>query len=176
DGCLAEGYGQDEQPVLKPPGHSYAKYGHNLLPVDAKARGHTSPIFSYPYAATREALRSIERAADWDACHGLKLRYTNPVTGGHAMPGIGAFVQLLAKGFATARYRSTDATVFAVVEGKGRTCVGDTVLEWRPRDIFVAPSWRWVRHEGEEESVLFSFSDRPVQEKLDLFREDRANA
>jgi len=66
--------------------------------------------------------------------------------------------------------------VFAVVEGKGRPCVGDTVLEWRPRDIFVAPSWRWVRHEAEEESVLFSFSDRPVQEKLDLFREDRANA
>jgi len=108
DASFAESYGQDEQPVLKPPGHSYAKYGHNLLPVDAKATGHTSPIFSYPYAATREALRNIERAADWDACHGLKLRYTNPVTGGHAMPGIGAFVQLLAKDFATARYRSTD--------------------------------------------------------------------
>jgi gentisate 1,2-dioxygenase len=24
--------------------------------------------------------------------------------------------------------------------------------------------------------VLFSFSDRPVQQKLDLFREDRGNA
>jgi gentisate 1,2-dioxygenase len=26
------------------------------------------------------------------------------------------------------------------------------------------------------DSVLFSFSDRPVQQKLDLFREDRGNA
>jgi len=26
------------------------------------------------------------------------------------------------------------------------------------------------------DAVLFSFSDRPVQQKLDLFREDRGNA
>jgi gentisate 1,2-dioxygenase len=40
----------------------------------------------------------------------------------------------------------------------------------------VVPSWHPVSHEAEEESVLFSFSDRPIQEKLDLFREDRGNA
>ncbi len=49
-------------------------------------------------------------------------------------------------------------------------------FEWGPRDIFVVPSWHGVSHEAEEESVLFSFSDRPIQEKLDLFREDRGNA
>jgi gentisate 1,2-dioxygenase len=176
DASFAESYGQDEQPVHRPPGHSYATFGHNLLPIDMKRSGGTSPIFSYPYSATREALRKIERAGEWDPCHGLKLRYTNPATGGHAMPGIGAFVQLLPRHFSTARYRATDATVFAVVEGKGRTHVGEMLLEWSPRDVFVAPSWRWIRHEAEEDSILFSFSDRPVQEKLDLFREDRANA
>jgi gentisate 1,2-dioxygenase len=40
----------------------------------------------------------------------------------------------------------------------------------------VAPSWHWVTHEADSDSVLFSFSDRPVQQKLDLFREDRGNA
>ncbi len=50
------------------------------------------------------------------------------------------------------------------------------VLEWKPKDIFVIPSWKWVTHEADEEAVIFSFSDRPVQEKLDLFREDRGNA
>ena len=34
----------------------------------------------------------------------------------------------------------------------------------------------WVTHEADADSVLFSFSDRPVQQKLDLFREDRGNA
>jgi gentisate 1,2-dioxygenase len=35
------------------------------------------------------------------------------------------------------------------------------------------PSWASVVHKARSDSVLFSFSDRPVQEKLDLWREDR---
>jgi gentisate 1,2-dioxygenase len=176
DASFAESFGEDEQPINRQPGHSYAKYGHNLLPVDLHRSGSTSPIFSYPYAKTREALQRMQTAGEWDPCHGLKLRYTNPVTGGHAMPSIGAFIQLLPQAFSTTRYRATDATVFAVVEGSGRTHVGETVLEWGPQDLFVVPSWRWVRHECQQEAVLFSFSDRPIQEKLDLFREDRGGA
>jgi gentisate 1,2-dioxygenase len=33
-----------------------------------------------------------------------------------------------------------------------------------------------VSHLAKDESVLFSFSDRPVQEKLGLWREQRGNA
>jgi gentisate 1,2-dioxygenase len=63
------------------------------------------------------------------------------------------------------------------MEGRGRTRVGDTSLEWGPKDIFVAPSWKAVAHEAlEGDSVLFSFSDRPVQEKIGVWREDRGNA
>ena len=92
------------------------------------------------------------------------------------MPTIGTFIQLLPKGFKTARYRSTDATVFAAIEGKGRSRIGEQTFDWGPRDRFVAPSWQGVTHEADQDSVLFSFSDRPVQQKLDLFREDRGNA
>jgi gentisate 1,2-dioxygenase len=88
------------------------------------------------------------------------------------MPTIGTCIQLLSKG-STEPYRSTDATIFAVVEGRGRTRVGDDVIEWGPKDIFVTPSWWNVVHEVDEEAVIFSFSDRPVQEKLGLWRERR---
>ncbi len=115
-------------------------------------------------------------AREWDACHGLKLKFSNPETGDFAMPTIGTFIQLLPKGFKTARYRATDATVFCPIEGKGRSRIGDQVFEWGPRDLFVVPSWQWVTHEADDDAVLFSFSDRPVQQKLDLFREDRGNA
>jgi gentisate 1,2-dioxygenase len=175
DASFLERSGADEQPVTRPDGYSYAAYGHNLLPVDLRRRAGTSPVFSYPYARTREALERMRTGAQWDPCHALKLRYTNPVTGDHAMPTIGAFIQLLPKGFSTARYRSTDATVFVAVEGRGTTRVGDQLLRWGPRDVFVVPSWMPVVHEAEEEAVLFSFSDRPIQEKLELFREDRGN-
>jgi gentisate 1,2-dioxygenase len=40
----------------------------------------------------------------------------------------------------------------------------------------VLPSWRPVVHEADGECVLFSFSDRVVQEKIGVWREDRGNA
>jgi gentisate 1,2-dioxygenase len=176
DASFAEGLGKDEQPLSRPVGDSYARYGHNLLPVDDKRRSAASPIFNYPYEHARGALEQMRKAGEWDACHGLKMRYVNPQTGDHAMPTIGTFLQLIQRGMTTSRYRSTDATVYVCVEGKGRSTIGETTIEWGPRDIFVAPSWHWTTHEAESDTVLFSYSDRPIQEKLGLFREDRANA
>jgi gentisate 1,2-dioxygenase len=176
DASFVERYGADEQPVGRPLGDASVRYGANLLPVDYRGGSATSPIFNYPYARTREALAQLARAGPFDPCHGIKMRYTNPVTGDHAMPTMGTFIQLLPKGTRTQRYRATDATVFAAIEGRGRTRVGEEVFDWGPRDIFVVPSWKPVVHEADEESVLFSFSDRPVQEKIGVWREDRGNA
>ncbi len=176
DASFLDHHDQDEQPISRPEGDALARYGANMLPEGRKISSVTSPIFNYPYARSREALEQMRRSAEWDACHGLKMRYINPETGDHAMPTIGTFLQLLPKGFKTSRYRSTDATVFSCVEGNGRTRVGETILEWGPKDIFVAPSWKPVVHEADADSVLFSFSDKPVHEKLGLWREDRGNA
>ncbi len=177
DASFAEHHDEDEQPVSRPAGDSEARFGSNLLPVDYRAAAAASPVFNYPYGRTREALERLRRHGAWDPCHGLKMRYTNPVTGGYPMTTIAAFIQLLPKGFATAPYRSTDAAVVVAVEGRGRTRVGpDFAVDWQPRDIFVVPSWKEVRHEAAEDAVLFSFSDRQVQEALQLFREHRGNA
>ena len=177
DASFVERLDEEEQPIGKPAGDSIARYGANLLPVDHRRRGATSPIFNYPYDRTREALAQLARAGNFDACHGIKMRYSNPVTGDHAMPTMGTFIQLLPKGFKTSRYRATDATVFAVAEGRGRTRIGDDTFEWKAKDLFVAPSWKPIVHEPlDGEAVLFSFSDRPVQEKIGVWREDRGNA
>ena len=85
-------------------------------------------------------------------------------------------MQLLPKGFAGAPYRSTDGTVFVCIEGSGETRVGGEVLAWRPRDVFVVPAWARHSHRANEDAVLFSFSDRVVQEKLGLWREERSVA
>lgn len=166
----------DQQMVTKPPGDSLARYGAGLLPVDWRPETRTSPIFNYPYARTREALETMRKRGDWDPCHGLKLRYVNPASGDFAMPTMATFMQLLPKGFAGAPYRSTDGTVFVCIEGSGETRVGGEVLAWRPRDVFVVPAWARHSHRAHEDAVLFSFSDRVVQEKLGLWREQRGNA
>ena len=175
DAGFAENFPEERQPLARPEGDAPARYGAGLLPVDYAPTSRTSPMFNYPYARTREALEKMRGAEEWDSCHGLKMTYANPATGGYAMPTIGAFIQLLPKGFSTAPYRSTDGTVYAVVEGKGRSTIADKVFEWAPRDVFVAPSWAWQKHEAAGDAVLFSFSDRPVQNALGLWREQRGN-
>ncbi|HZD24797.1 MAG TPA: gentisate 1,2-dioxygenase [Alphaproteobacteria bacterium] len=176
DASFAEDYaGGEMQALSRPEGDALARYGSGLLPVGWESRSVSSPVFNYPYARTREALEQMRRAEEWDPCHGLKLRYVNPASGDHAMPTMAAFMQLLPAGFSTESYRSTDGMVYSVVEGRGRTRVGSQVLEWGPRDTFVVPSWQRHHHEADGDAVLFSFSDRPVQEKLGLWREDRGN-
>lgn len=170
---FAENGEEDAQAVTSPTGTSDAKFGAGLLPIDWKPSRQTSPIFNYPYARTREALQGLVKAGPPDACHGYKLRYVNPASGGAPIATMGTFMQLLPEGFATSPYRSTDGTVFSVVEGEGESTIGDKTFRWRKRDHFVVPSWAKVVHKTASEAVLFSFSDRPVQERLDLWREDR---
>jgi gentisate 1,2-dioxygenase len=176
DASFAEPGAADVQTVTRPEGDNAARFANNLLPVDWTPSVKTSPVFNYPYARSRESLEVLSRNGDPDPCHGHKLRYVNPATGDFAMPTIGAFIQLLPKGFATRPYRSTDGTIFVAVEGSGESRIGDQLLKWEPHDVFVAPSWTSVIHQAEDEAVLFSYSDRPVQEKLGLFREQRGNA
>jgi gentisate 1,2-dioxygenase len=173
DASFAEAFEQDAQPLSKGTGDSPARYGSNMLPVDFERSGMASPIFNYPYARSRESLDVMQRQQEWDPCHGLKLRYINPVDGGFAMPTIGTYLQLLPEGFSTAPYRSTDATIFVATEGHGKTIIDGQEFSWGPRDIFVVPSWKWVSHRVSEEAVLFSFSDRAAQQKLGFWREDR---
>ncbi len=173
DASFFEKYPDDEFPQSRPVGDALARYGSGLLPVGYENRTPTSPVFNYPFAKTREALERMKQADEWDACHGLKSRYVNPVTGDYAMPTMATHMQLLPKGFETQVYRSTDATVFSVAEGGGVTKVEDTTISWQRRDTFVVPSWVAVRHYPAEDSYLFSFSNRPVQEKLGLWREKR---
>jgi gentisate 1,2-dioxygenase len=170
-----ENGGADRQDVARPTGDSLARYGGNLLPVDWKPDTLNSPIFNYPYARTRESIATLAANGDPDPCHGHKLRYVNPSSGGSPMPTIGAFIQHLPSGFSTMRYRSSDSTVFCVVEGSGRSRIGDASFDWKPRDIFVVPSWSWVSHVASEDVVLFSYSDRPVQQVLGLWREERGD-
>ena len=88
------------------------------------------------------------------------------------MATIGTFLQMLPAKFSGAPYRSTDATVYCVKEGRGKSKIGDQVFSWGPRDIFVVPSWTPVAHEASEQAILFSASDRPVQQVLRLWREE----
>jgi len=170
---FAEMMDAEQQPVTVDEGVGRAKFGSGLMPIGHVPESSTSPLHSYPYSETRGALQTLREAGHPDPWHGHKLRYANPVTGGHITPTIAAFLQLLPEGIKTKPYRCTGGTVFVVAEGKGQTHVGEDVFIWGPNDAFVVPSWAPHSHEAEADSVLFSYSDRGMLEHLDLWREDK---
>lgn len=171
-----ESYDQKEHPLTREPGVSYAETGCNLLPIDYQQTSQTSPLFSYPYRVSRDALDRMAKSRDADRHHAYKMLYINPVTGGPAMPTMTTAIQLVPRGFKTEPYKSTAGTVFSVVEGTGEVSVGDLRFTFGPKDHFVIPSWMAFTLSAEQDAVLFSFSDRVIQEKLDIFREMRGNA
>jgi gentisate 1,2-dioxygenase len=172
DTSFAERHPDKSQPVARREGDALARYGSGLLPIEYKAPRPSAPMVAYSYARSRDAVTRMAASTAPDLRHGVKMQYTNPATGGYPLPTIGAFLQLLPKGFDGRPYRSTDATVFCVAEGSGSSTIGDRTFTWGRRDIFVVPSWHPVAHRAAEESVLFSFSDRPAQKALGLWRED----
>jgi gentisate 1,2-dioxygenase len=114
--------------------------------------------FSFPYSR----MRALAKDAP-----GSRIHYGGEST----MPTIDAWLSFLPAGHKTEPYRSTDATVFCVAEGHGQSRIGDQTFSWAPHDIFMVPSWVQVTHEAQAESVLFSYSDRPIQKALGLWRE-----
>jgi gentisate 1,2-dioxygenase len=178
DAGFAENGAQRSQPVSRSEGTSLARFGHNMVPVRHESPfGATSPIFSYPYDRSLEALHRLERDAPVDPWDGVKLRYTNPLTGGYPMPTIATFMQKLPAGFEGRPWRQTDGAVYSVVEGTGRVDVeaGDRhwSFELSARDHFVVPAWHTARLSSGQGCVLFSFSDRPVHDALALHKEER---
>jgi gentisate 1,2-dioxygenase len=171
DAGFAENDSRKSQPVTRAEGSSMARFGANMAPLAHDHTSLTSPIFSYPYSRTREALHTLLRDGSLDAWHGVKLKYINPLTGGWPMPTLATFMQLLPKGFAGQRHRSTDGTVYSVVEGRGTAHIDGRAFEFGPRDTFVVPPWAPLALSASEETVLFSFSDRPVLAALGLLRE-----
>lgn len=150
-------------PIVNSFDSSFAEhYPGGMKPVTEEV---TESGVSFPYAPARDALKS----APLDPHHGHRMHYGGECT----MTTIDAWLRLLPAGFRSKAYRSTDATVFCVAEGHGASSIGELRFEWGPHDIFVAPSWAAVTHEAAEESVLFSFSDRPAQRALGLWREDK---
>ena len=178
DAGFAENGSAKQQAVTKAEGISQHWFGANMLPVRYDAPfGQTSPIFSYPYERTREALHQLESHAAIDAWDGVKLRYINPATGGAPMPTMATFMQRLPPGFNGKPYRQTDGAVFSVVEGSGTVEIENKGRKWSfafgPRDHFVIPSWHTSTLNSQSGCVLFSFSDRPVHQALGIHREER---
>ena len=169
---FSEHFDEKMQNTSRSEGDSLDRYGSGVLPDGAPVHLKRSPVINYTYARTRPILERMKQSGDIDKHHGARVRYANPINGSWALPTMGAHLALLPAGFKGAPYRSTDGTIFVCAEGRGTTKVGDQTFEWEPNDVFVVPPWTRFTHNADKDSVLFSISDRPMQEALGIWREE----
>lgn len=177
DASFAERLPEKVHAETVPAGDTLLRYGGNMRPLRgsvADRRPAHQPLFHYPFALWRENLMGLASGSDIDPHLGHALEFINPADGGSVMPTISAHVRFIPKGFETRPRRSSDGTVFVVVEGKGIACVDSAEHSLAQRDVLAVPSWNEVQIRADTDLILFAFSDKASQEKLNLYRELRA--
>jgi gentisate 1,2-dioxygenase len=162
---------EQQHPITKPDDSSVLEFGHAMAPADFQPNRPGTPMINYPYRHARAMLESLRAHRPISPHHGHMLKYLNPLSGDWAMPTLATHMRLLPRGLTTAPYRTTATTVFVVVEGEGVARIGDAELDWSEHDVIIAPAWAVQEFEARRDSVIFSYSDRAVQEKLNLWRE-----
>lgn len=168
---------QDQQDLVASDDASVRAFAQpGLLPTWRGSTAAYSPLAKYPWETTERALLEAAEDTAGDPYDGVMYEYVDPTDGGPVMPTMACFAQLLAPGTATEAHRHTSSTVYHVVRGSGSTIMDGNRIDWDQHDIFVIPSWASHHHVNRngEPAFLFSFSDRPVLEALDLYREQVA--
>jgi gentisate 1,2-dioxygenase len=117
----------------------------------------------FPWAETQRRL--ADASPEPSGRYGVQIELGEP-----AMDTMALHMMKLAPGLATAAYRTTANTIYAVVEGEGHSKVDDHHFDWHRGDVFVAPSWRAQSHESEAGASVFRVTDEPLMRKLGFLR------
>lgn len=169
-------FGDRSQKSMVPDDMSSRRFIHGRLnPVWESPQTASSPVGNYPWTETERALAAIGDDVEGSQSEGIVLQYTNPWTGGPVMPTIDCRIMRLRPGFSGLPLRSTASSVLHVVRGTARIEVGDDTFDVEQHDIVAVPGWtshRFVNTSRSEDTVLFSYSNRPALRALELLIEE----
>jgi len=170
--------GPDEVRTKLTPVRSYNERlwgGAGLTPVAAVGARPQSPLMAYRWEHTDAAL-TAQLELENEGLPGVvepghaAVRFTNPTTGGDALPTMRTEMHRIAGGTRTRRYRTSASSVWQVFGGAGTVSLDGTDRVLEHGDVFAVPSWTELGLQAEEDLDLFTFSDAAVFEKLNLLR------
>lgn len=140
----------------------------NITPVLEGVPQTHSPVFRYSWEAARASVAVAPRGRD-----GLRrVRYVNPMTGGACMSLLDCYLAEVEGGKPSNPVRTSYSSVCAVVQGRGRTRVGDQEISWSEKDVFTLPFGSWVSHSSDGPAHLFTVTNRDLYERLGLLKEE----
>lgn len=119
-----------------------------------------------------DSLRLLD-AADAPPAHGMASR--EAALDASPLKTMAVHVQRLEAGLATPQHRTTANAIYTVIDGSGRSRVGERELNWSRGDVFVIPAWQPFEHRVSETAHFVRVSDEPVMKAFDFLRQ-RGNA
>jgi gentisate 1,2-dioxygenase len=169
---LYEQYAANKFPRSQPDDWSQQLYAQGgLKPTWVIHDAPHSPLINYKFSQAYTMLKALGERTEGSPYDGVSLEYTNPLTGGPAMPTIACYASLLRPGQKTKAHRHMGATIYHVIQGSGASVIAGKLFRWDEKDTFVVPSWVFHEHQATSECVLFSFSDSAALRPLGLYRE-----
>ena len=173
-------FGPDEIADRSTPGRSRSErlWGHpGLRPAAAVQDTPHSPLAAYRWEHTDSALAAqLELQAEGHpgaAGPGhAAVRFSNPTTGRDALPTLRTEMHRLAAGAATAPRRTSGSSVWQVFGGSGTVSLDGGVSEITRGDMIAVPSWCPLQFTADGPLDLFTFSDAPILERLNLARSE----
>lgn len=146
-----------------------------LRPVAFPGTQSSTPIPCYRWEHTDRALDDQLALEDEGYAGTLApghaaIRFSNPTTGGDVMTTIRAEFHRLRAGARTTPTHEVGNRVLQVFEGDATITVAEESFRVTTGDVVNVPSWqRWSVH-SENGVDLFTFTDAPIFEALDLYR------
>jgi gentisate 1,2-dioxygenase len=150
-------------------------------PLSALDDTPNSPLMAYRWAETDASLAAQleledeEQPGVYELGHAA-IRFTNPTTGRDALPTMRTEMHRVRAGARTGKRRTTGSAVWQVFRGSGTADLGGSRFQLAEGDLITVPSWVPLHFEAQTQLDLFTFSDHPVFEALNLAREEIVEA
>lgn len=117
-----------------------------------------------------ETLEALARASEDNVANfGTTIELPAPT-----MPTIALKVHKWPEGWHNRPYRHTANTVFLVMQGSGRSTIGESTFDWCFGDTIAAPAWCRISHKAATDAIMFSMSDENLMRWTKYYRLEAA--
>jgi gentisate 1,2-dioxygenase len=173
-------FGPDQVRTHATPERSHSERlwgGPGLVPVALAGTRPASPLMAYRWAHTDAALTAQLELEEGGIPGVLEpghaaVRYSNPTNGADALTTMRTEFHRLRPAARTRPARTSASSVWQVFEGAGSVLLGDSERSVARGDIIAVPAWTRFSLAATSQLDLFTFSDAPVFEKLNLLRNE----
>ena len=105
---------------------------------------------------------------DPETYHGSRIALQN-----NAIPTANLYMDRMPPRFSTRTSKSTANRMFICAEGSGSTNIEGQTFTWERGDVIAVPSWKTFNHQTSDGATLFEFTDEPVMQAMNWYREVR---